>query len=295
MSTANFGVFYTQAGGGGILPTDLAYTDRDNEFSAEQTFLDGVAIQGQATCNADATTADGLVRLSQAQDLIVTAIAGFSADGNTWDAPQVFDAKAQFNAGALFQNVAPQSSVDVTGSVDTTVIPNKAYVDNAVADAVGVKTDVENDWTAQQNFEAVVNANGGISSPFPQNNILGGDGQRAISSDPEEYYHEMGASPFAIDPATGVSTVLYTKRTNTGDAFFNVLLPDVTTAFYGKRLLIVATVMLMKVKGDYIQTSDGLYTEAILPLGASLSLVAMFLGANSGWYVYGHEGTITYS
>ena len=143
---------------------------------------------------------------------------------------------------------------------------------------------------------AVINANSGLSCPTPQNDILSGNSQHAISSNPNEYYFEMPGKLIDIDATFGVPTILYTKRAagDPGDVCV-VNLPDVTEEMYGKRLLFVCTLMPIQLNASVIRSSDGFHTGALLGLGESVSLVAMFLGADSGWYVYGHEGTINYS
>jgi len=309
MSTANFGVFYTQAGGGGILPTDLAYVDANNTFTQLNTFLSGLAIEGQANINVDATTGNGLVRLSQAQDLIVTAIDGFSADANEWVAPQTFDAKVYFNGGALFEGVAPQSNVDVTGSPDPTVIPNKAYVDAVVADAVGVRTDVANVWSATQTFgDLGAGLDVGIQSyspcyfnngiqvePSVNTGIIGGNGQLAVGGQQTDYIVDMEQDPFTILGTSGTPNITYMGVRNTGSPAL-VNLPSNPEDYYGKRITFICvgdTLNIQHQGTGYIRAEPDFLTpitNVSVPLGACVTFIAST--SNGGcWIELSAHGT----
>ena len=269
MATANYGVFYTQAGGGGVLPTDLAYVDRAQTFEEIQTFTE----------------------------------------------------QAVFENGAVADGAPFYCAINVTSDLTGNALPNKAYVDTIVADAVGVRTDTANTWTAPQTFANEVDVNGDFNYAGPdamnigsagiessgrittlsglvsisstENSIMGGNGQIAISEDPEQYQVNNMGDGYNVSPTYGTPNMIYTRSGSSIGITVGINLPS-PTGIQGKRLTFVAVKDPLQLNGIIKNFNNVAYSNVVVGLCATITLCSLNVNGDC-WYVLSDNGTITYN
>lgn len=262
MSTANFGVLYTQTAG--VLPTGLAYVDRAQTFEDEQTFTEQVILNSGAVafndpffCAIDVSALGGSAIPNKAYVDTIAGVNPASVDGYTWAGEQ------NFNAGVTI--------------VGDTGIEGEVSVDGVSTFSGGLMT---------------INA-GLLCSNVATNTIRGGDGQLGISAQYEQYLVNNVTSGYAVQPDYGTPNIIYTRSGSAIGINVGINLPS-PTACLGKRITFVAVKDPFQITGVIKNFDNVAYSNIVVAECATVTLCALNVN-NDCWYVLSHNGTITYN